>query len=115
MSPVLEALPPKKSSTVSSYYNEWLTFLDEGAPVIQDRQIKFPDLSMCIVERPDGNWVLINGETSGSGRSIGRLETDIVDDIESSIMPPKRKFRIRVKVKSIKKGRPSICDEVEYE
>lgn len=117
MPPVLEALPSKKIPTASNYYNEWLTSsFNEDAPVIQvDRQIKFPELSMCIVERPDGNWVLINGETSGSGRSVEHLELDIVDDIESPIMPPKRKFRISVRVKSIKKGRPSICDEVEHE
>ncbi len=111
MSLVLEALPSKKCSTASSYYNEWLNFLDEDAPVVHAKQIKFPELSMCIVERPDGNWVLLNGETSGSGRLSEHLESDIVDDIESPLMPAKNQFAVNLIIERIEKGRPSICDE----
>ncbi len=113
MSPVIEALPPKKTSTASNYYNEWLNFLDEDTPVIQTRQIRFPDLSICIVERPDGNWVLLNGETSGSGRSAEYLESDLVDDVESPIMPAKNQFVVNLIIERIEKGRPSLCDEVD--
>ena len=115
MSPVLEASFPKTNLTTSNYYNEWLNFLDEDTSFIKNKQISFPDLSMYIVETPEGNWVLVNGETSGSEMSIGKMELDLVDNIDSPLMPPKRKFKIHVRVRSIKKGRPSICDEVEYE
>ena len=113
MSPILEALPPKKTSTASNYYNEWLNFLDENSPVIQAMQIKFPDLSMCIVERPDGNWVFLNSETSGSERSVEYLESDVVDDMESPIMPAKNQFVVNLIIERIEKGRPSLCDEAE--
>lgn len=113
MSPVLEASSPKTSLTTSSYYNEWLSFLDEKPHPINYQEINLQDLSRFIVERPDGNWVLVNGETAGSGRPITRPESNIVDDIASPIMHPRRKIRIYVRVTSIKKGRPSICDEVE--
>jgi len=117
MSPVLEASFPKTNLTTSNYYkdDELLNFLDEDDFIIRDRQMKFPDLSMCIVETPEGNWVLVNEGTSGSEMSIGKMELDLVDNIDSPLMPPKRKFKIHVRVRSIKKGRPSICDEVEYE
>jgi len=113
MPPVLEALSPKLSSTTSNYYNEWLNFLDEEAPSIKHRQIDLPELSICVVERPDGNWILVNGETAGSGRATGQLESDIVDDVESPVMPARNQFTINLVIERIEKGRPSICDEVE--
>ena len=111
MSPVLEAAPPKSSLTTSHYYNEWLGFLD-GAVTMKNRQVHFPDLSICVVERPDGNWVLVNGETSVSGKSIEQLASDIVDDVESPVMPARNQFAVNLIIERIEKGSPSFWYEV---
>ncbi len=113
MSPVLEAMPPKKTSTSSSYYNEWLNFLDEDAFVIETKQTKFPDLSEYIIERPDSSWTLIDSETSGSEKSVGQLESDVVDDVESPRMYAKNEFVVNLIIERIERGSPSLCDEEE--
>lgn len=113
MSPVLGALPPKLRLTASNYYNEWLNFLDEKPTVIKCQQLNLPELSMCIVGPLDVNWLLVNGETSVSGRSVGHSELDVVDDIEGLLLPPKNQFAINLFIERIERGRPSLCDEVE--
>lgn len=112
MSPVLEAVQRKSSLTSSSYYNDWLSFLDEKSPVIMEKWFRFPDLSTYLVERTDGNWVLVNGGTTGNQKAIGQMESDIVDDIESPIMHAMNQFAVTLIIQRIEKGRPSICDEV---
>ena len=111
MSPVLEAAPPQASLTTSHYYNEWLGFLD-GTIAITNRQIHFPDLSISIVERPDGNWVLVNDDTSTSWKSKP-FSSDMVDDVDSPAMPARNQFIISLIVDRIERGKPSFCDEVE--
>jgi hypothetical protein len=37
----------------------------------------------------------------------------LMDEVESYPLPPRRKFRILLKIKKIKKGVPSLCDEIE--
>jgi hypothetical protein len=112
MSPVFEATLPQSSLTTSHYYNEWLGFLD-GAVTMKNRQVHFPDLSICVAERPNGNWVLVNGETSVSGKSIEQLTSDIIDDVESPVMPARNQFTVNLIIERIEKGSPSFCDEVE--
>lgn len=112
MSPVLEATIPQANLTTSHYYNEWLGFLD-GNIAIANRQIHFPDLSGSIVERPDGNWVLVNGDTSTSGKSIKPFSSDIVDDVDSPVMPARNQFIVSLIVDRIERGKPSFCDEAE--
>ena len=112
MSPVLEAAPPKASQTTSNYYNEWLGFLD-GVIVTRNRQVHFPDLSMLIIERPDGNWFLVNGDTSTSGKSVKQFSSDMMDDINSPVMPARNQFIVSIIIDRIERGNPSFCDEVE--
>lgn len=39
---------------------------------------------------------------------------EVLDDyIESPVMPPKKEFSVTLIVKSIERGRPSICDDLE--
>ena len=38
---------------------------------------------------------------------------DYIDVIESPVMPPKKKFRAELIVKSIQRGKPSVCDDFE--
>lgn len=38
----------------------------------------------------------------------GYFENSIVDDVESTIMPPKNKYSVNVVVKSIEKGKPVL-------
>jgi hypothetical protein len=113
MSPILEALPPKLSSTTSNYYNEWLNFLDEDSSITKQRLFNLPELSVYVVESPDGNWVLVNSETTGSGRANVQPEFDIIDYVESPIMPARKQFAVNLIIERIEKGLPSICDEVE--
>ena len=43
------------------------------------------------------------------------VSVDLFDDVEiqSPLMPPKRRFKVRLKIRNIKKGQPSICDDIE--
>ena len=38
---------------------------------------------------------------------------DYIDVIESPVMPPKKEFRVELIVRSIERGKPSICDDFE--
>ena len=46
-------------------------------------------------------------------RSAEYTELDVVDDVESPIMPARNQFAVNLIVDSIEKGRPSLSDEVE--
>ena len=118
MSAILEALPPKSTSTTSNYRNEWLDFLDESLSIVQSRHMQFPELSMHNVKGQNGDWALFESNTSVSGKFIEHLEyleSDVVDDMDSPIMPAKNQFTVDLIIERIEKGRPSVCDEVEYE
>jgi len=112
MSPVLEAIARKRSLTSSNSYNDWLNFLDEKSPIIIEQWFRFPDLSTYLVERADGNWVITNSGTIASQRSILQMESDIVDDIDSPLMPAKNQFAINLVIERVERGKPSSCDEV---
>jgi hypothetical protein len=47
-------------------------------------------------------------------KPAGNIETtgyiDIVEEIDSPPMPPKKKFKIKIKIQKITKGKPSICE-----
>jgi len=111
MTPVFEAVPRKRSLTSSNSCNDWLGFLDEKSPIIIGKCLHFPDLSTYLVGCSDSYWVLINGGTTGSQKAIGQMESDIVDDIESPLMPARNQFAVNLIIERIEKGRPSICDE----
>lgn len=36
-----------------------------------------------------------------------------IGEIESPVMPPKKEFRVELIVRSIERGKPSICDDFE--
>jgi len=41
-------------------------------------------------------------------------QVDFIDEIDGPLMPPKREFKVMLHIKSINKGRPSICNDIEY-
>jgi hypothetical protein len=45
---------------------------------------------------------------------IHHLPEELIEgvEIQSPFMPPKRKFKVQLKIRNIKKGRPSICDAI---
>ena len=113
MSPILKAGLPKKSPTCLDQDDDWLNFLDEKYLIVEAKKYIFPKLAIDLVEGIDGNWSLENDETGRNVKSFYQLEPDIVDDIDSPVMPPKNQFTINLIVKKIERGRPSICDEIE--
>lgn len=113
MSLVLEAALPEKNLTTSHQDDDWLNFIESQHQIIKVEELCLPELSMPLNESSTGDWFLINGETSASERALGHVESNIFVEIESPLMPPQRRFRINLKITSIRKGQPSICDEVE--
>jgi hypothetical protein len=41
------------------------------------------------------------------------LYEDYIEEFDAPLMPPKKEFRIKLIVKSIERGKPSICDDLE--
>jgi len=116
MIPIIEVSRPKLNLTTSNYNNDWLDFLDNGTCImntIKNMQLSFPEVSKDMIEYSDEQWVLINGETTGSEVSVKHPEMDFNYDIESPIISARKKFTVNLIIEKIEKGRPSICDEVE--
>ena len=117
MSPVLEAVPQIQSSTSVSdqsvtYHNEWLGFLGGEFSIIREKRFCLPELSTYLVERPGGSWFLVKGGTIRSLNATVQFGFDIVGDIESPLMPANKQLPVKLIIKHIRKGRPSICDEL---
>lgn len=56
-------------------------------------------------------WALPYSDTTAF--EAGYIELDEIDFIESPLMPPKKRFKVILKVQSIKKGQPSHIDDIE--
>lgn len=113
MSPVREAVLPKKDLTSSHHDEDWFGSSDKIEPFVKDSIFQLPELTSLLVDLPDKNWRLSKGETERTVEIQYFSGIDLVNEIESPALPAKNKFHIKLKVKSIKRGRPSICDEVE--
>ena len=59
-------------------------------------------------------WSYTKNDTAEAIPSINLLVfDDYIDLVESPVMPPKREFQVKLIVRSIERGKPSICDDYE--
>ncbi len=57
-------------------------------------------------------WSYAKNDTAEAILSTNLLTfDDYIDEIESPVMPPKKEFRVELIIKSIERGKPSICDD----
>ncbi len=69
--------------------------------------------SQCYIFLLDFATLSESHELSQSILNTSFLQVDFIDEIASPVMPPKKEFNVTLHIKSITKGRPSICDEIE--
>ncbi len=116
MEKVIEALPARLNVSTSNYYNEWLGFLEEyiiPLNLITDyKRINFTDELIRILEMSTGIQIMDIDETSKSEIYSSEQNIIINHEIPSPLMPPNKSINIKVIVKNIEKGIPSICDEI---
>lgn len=106
---VLEARPPEKTGTSSSS-GDWPSCFDRRELFDAKQSLKFPEF---LIDFDD--WRR-NSQEVGTARIIDTEyvnPSDFTDEIKSPVLPPKNKFHIKLNIKSIKRGRPSSCDEIE--
>jgi hypothetical protein len=59
-------------------------------------------------------WSYAKNDTAEAILSTNLLTfDDYIDIIDSPTMPPKKEFQVKLIVRSIQRGKPSICDDYE--
>ncbi len=69
------------------------------------------ELSTLLSDEP---WIYERDDTAKASPSSNPVVfDDYIDVIESPVMPPKKEFQVKLIVRSIQRGKPSICDDYE--
>ena len=119
--PALEIYPPIVLEPTKTHEKIEIQREDHSLHAILDRALvdifKNPDSQPKMFE----NVLATNGDVFASfilsrKRDIPVTNTftsniDEIDCIDGPIMPPKRKYRVTLRVRKVIKGKPSICDE----
>jgi hypothetical protein len=115
MGEVIEVLPAEWNTSTSNNYNEWLGSLGEDVSTLKlirgKKTVFLTDILAKIFDVPIGNQIINIDETTKSEIYIS--DKDVAEyELFSPLMPPKRRIKIKAKIKNIKRGKPSICDEI---
>lgn len=111
---VLEQTSPSNAMFLG--FSEGTVGSEIGYPeVITDLKEKFGlltvKLSSFFIDEP---WSYEKNDTAEAIPSTNLLVfDDYIDEIESPVMPPKKEFRVELIIRSIERGKPSICDDYE--
>jgi hypothetical protein len=107
MSPVLDAKKPKKALTNSQ--KDVFRNLEINNNYVEGKLFCFPELYVTLVDA----WELPPNTVTTSTINTLHMAIETLDKFEGPLMPPKRKFRVRLNIREIKRGKPSICDDIE--
>lgn len=110
MSPVLEARLPEKILTSSNLIDDWYGCFDRSELYAAKQSFTLPDF---LVSLGDWKWPFQKVETTRIVETTSINVIDFIDEVKSPILPPRNKFHIKLNIKSIRRGRPSTCDEIE--
>ncbi len=103
----------RESGTNSFYYNQDVSeYVERGMLCPVDRVFNLPDCKMIRSDWDERSF-FPKVETSGTAETRHIKYLDVFEDVEGFALPPKNRFRVTLDIKSINKGRPSICDEIE--
>jgi len=112
MPTLLPAIISEKSSTSSHSDEDWYSGLFEGGGLIQLGQFHLPDCD-TINGIVGWRWSPDKIETASVGETKYPKSLEIIEEIESPLIPPNKKFQVKLLIKTVRKGKPSVCDEIE--
>lgn len=114
MTTVLKAKLPEKTSTDSHYNADWLDYFELSKLPLENQRFHLPEFINNIISGSK-NWIWPGTETETAQTAETRYldKIDMLDEIPSILMPPKKKYQIKLHITNIKRGRPSFCDEFE--
>ena len=111
MSPVLEARLPEGTLTGSESNEAWREYFDRPNFYPKEMTFQLPDF--ILVETNNWKWSSLKTDTARIDETRYLYKIDIIDEIQSLRILPRNEFQIKLHIKSITRGRPSICDEIE--
>lgn len=110
MPTVLEAKVPKREVTNSNLAEDLYRNLEGSAVYAAKLHFILPAIHFFYGE--EWKWAPQRSETTAFTETIS-LVWDALDITSSPLMPPMRKFKVKLRVKNIKMGSPSICNDIE--
>lgn len=110
MSPVLEARLTEKTLTSSNLSDDWHDCFDRNELYAANQSFTLPDFLFSF---GDWKWPSQKVETARIVETAHVNVIDFIDEVKSPVLPPRNKFHIKLNIKSIRRGRPSTCDEIE--
>lgn len=113
MSPVLEAKLPKNAITSSREEKDWYSYFDGGEPLTVGKLFQLPEFNAFLIEGNKWKWFPQKAGTARPDEARYLKEIDLIDIIDSPLLPAKNKFSVTLSIGIIKKGRPSVSDDVE--
>ena len=99
----------KKSPTSSFSDEDLFVGLSECTKPILPEQFQLPDCNIT-------NGMEYSSDKTGTasyGEPKQYRTLEIIEEIESPLIPPNKKFQVKLIIKNIRKGKPSVCDEIE--
>lgn len=102
----------EKTSTSLYADEDWYNSLIERGELIPLEPFHLPDCD-TINGIDEWGWSSDKIETASVGETQYSKTFEIIEETEGPLIPPNKKFQVKLIIKKIRKGKPSVCDEIE--